>query len=65
MIAYIAYHDGRSIAEAKFFLLVDLRECYSDLGSGDEKEALKTTSLLVTLSFYNISRTNSKIRKVN
>ena len=29
------------IPKARFFLLVDLREFFSDLGSGDEKKSIK------------------------
>ena len=39
-----------------FFLLVDLRELFADLGSGGGTKKR---------AFFNISRTNSKASKVN
>ena len=53
---------GRNtLPKARIFLLVDLREFLSDLGSGTKKKALKMTELF----FFNISRKNSKTSKVN
>ena len=52
--------EGRPIAEARVFLLVDLWNFFSDQGSGGggaKKKALNMTSL----AFFNISRTNSKL----
>ena len=51
------------------FLLVDLQDFFSDLGSGTKKNALKMNSLLVTFRafffFLSISRKNSKTSKIN
>ena len=68
------------MVKARIFLLVDLLEFFSDLGSGERKKinkkALKMTSSLVTFRafffnwsfselFFLISRKNSKTSKVN
>ena len=50
---------SRTKVKARIFLLVDLREFFfSDLGSGGRKNKFKKL-------FFIISRTNSKISKVN
>ena len=48
------------------FLLVDLREFYSVLGSRGQKKSAENGQLTGHFqSFFNISRTNSKTSKVN
>ena len=55
-------------SKARNSLLVDLREFFSDLGSGDEKKRTEIDQLtghFQSSLFLNISRTNSKTSKVN
>ena len=52
------------IARARFFLLADLQDFLSDLGSGTKKKSSEKLTYHFQ-SFFNISRTNSKTSKVN
>ena len=55
--------------KARIFLLVDLREFFSDLGLGKRKkkssENDQLTGFFQSFFFFNISRTSSKTSKVN
>ena len=48
---FFSYFNG----QARTFLLVDLRDFFSDLGSEDERKALKMTSQLFIFRVFLIS----------
>ena len=56
---------GGLLLRPEFFYKLIYENVFKIKGRGTKKEALKMTSLLVMFSFFNISRTNSKICKVN
>ena len=53
------HNEQRTTSKARLFLLVDIRDFFSDLGSVDEKtrkKALKmTSSLVIFRAYFNIS----------
>ena len=49
--------------KARIFLLVDLQGIFSDLGSGDEKKALKMTSCAFFISRKKHTKTSSKVNQ--